>query len=63
MLCHMHTCVFLCQVRIKVQDDNDLKAANGALTSCAEFFSNLQIYGSRRGLKPIDVIDKLEQSF
>ena len=50
-------------VRIKVQDDNDLKAANGALTSCAEFFSNLRVYGSRNGLTAEAVIAKLEESY
>lgn len=48
-------------VRIKVQDDNDLKAANGALSSCAEFFSNLALYASRQGIKEAAVIEKLEE--
>ena len=47
-------------VRIKVQDDNDLKAARGALTSCAEFFSNLTIYGQRQRMNSLAVINKLE---
>jgi hypothetical protein len=51
------------QVRIKVQDDNDLKAANGALTSCDEFFSNMRVYGSRRQLDSMGVINKLEESY
>jgi hypothetical protein len=46
-------------VRIKVQDDNDLKAANGALQSCADFFSNLRVYASRHGLGEIAVLEKL----
>lgn len=50
-------------VRIKVQDDNDLKAANGALTSCDEFFSNMRVYGSRRQLDSMGVINKLEESY
>ena len=50
-------------VRIKVQDDNDLKAANGALTSCSEFFANLRVYGSRRGLSQTAVISKLDESY
>lgn len=48
-------------VRIKVQDDNDLKAANGALSSCGEFFSNLGIYSSRQGLKETAVLEKLDE--
>ena len=48
-------------VRIKVQDDNDLKAANGALSSCAEFFANLSTYASRKGMKETDVLTKLEE--
>ena len=47
-------------VRIKVQDDNDLKAANGALTSCAEFFATLAIYGKRKRLDGMGVITALE---
>ena len=50
-------------VRIKVQDDNDLKAAHGALTSCSEFFSNLRVYGQRQSLGPVAVISKLDKSF
>ena len=50
-------------VRIKVQDDNDLKAANGALSSCSEFFSNLRVYGSRNALGAVGVITKLDESF
>ena len=49
-------------VRIKVQDDNDLKAANGALSSCAEFFANLGIYASRNSLSETAVLEKLEQA-
>ena len=48
-------------VRIKVQDDNDLKAANGALSSCAEFFANLSTYASRNSLKETEVLEKLEE--
>ena len=47
-------------MRIKVQDDNDLKAANGALTSCAEFFVTLAIYGKRKRLDGMGVITALE---
>ena len=50
-------------VRIKVQDDNDLKAAHGALTSCSDFFANLRVYASRTGTKPPAVISRLEESF
>ena len=49
-------------VRIKVQDDNDLKAANGALSSCAAFFANLGIYASRNSLSETAVLEKLEQA-
>ena len=48
-------------VRIKVQDDNDLKAANGALSSCGDFFANLSIYCSRRGLRETAVLEKLDK--
>ena len=48
-------------VRIKVQDDNDLKAANGALSSCGDFFANLSIYCSRRGLRETAVLEKLDE--
>ena len=47
-------------VRIKVQDDNDLKAANLALKSCAEFFDNLAVYAKRHGLEETEVLPKLE---
>ena len=42
---------------------NDLKAANGALTSCSDFFSNLRVYASRSGLSLMGVITKLEESY
>ena len=48
-------------VRIKVQDDNDLKAANGALSSCDEFFGNVAMYASRKGLKEIAVVEELDK--
>ena len=48
-------------VRIKVQDDNDLKAAHGALISCSDFFSNLRVYGARRRLPPTTVIARLDE--
>jgi len=48
-------------VRIKVQDDNDLKAANGALSSCADFFRNLALYGSRHSMQEMAVVQKLEE--
>jgi len=47
-------------VRIKVQDDNDLKAANQALQSCAEFFENLKVYATRHSLEETAVLPKLE---
>ena len=47
-------------VRIKVQDDNDLKAAHGALSSCSDFFTNLRVYGQRQSLGTVDVISKLD---
>jgi hypothetical protein len=50
-------------VRIKVQDDNDLKAANLALASCAEFFDNLQRYATRKELDRTTVLSHLEESF
>lgn len=48
-------------VRIKVQDDNDLKAANGALSSCAEFFANLSTYARRKSMQETEVLEKLEE--
>ena len=48
-------------VRIKVQDDNDLKAANSALASCAEFFDNLHTYSTRRKKAETDVLTLLEE--
>ena len=48
-------------VRIKVQDDNDLKAANLALKSCAEFFDNLKVYATRNSLEETAVLTKLEE--
>jgi len=50
-------------VRIKVQDDNDLKAANGALTSCSDFFANLRVYASRHATPLLGVINKLEEGY
>lgn len=50
-------------VRIKVQDDNDLKAANLALKSCADFFDNLKCYASRHGMAETDVLTKLDEAF
>jgi hypothetical protein len=43
-----------------IQDDNDLKAANLALKSCAEFFDNLAVYARRHGLDETEVLPKLE---
>ena len=45
-------------VRIKVQDDNDLKAANGALGSCDAFFGNLRVYSRRTGVSEMSIITK-----
>uniref|UniRef100_A0A7S2IFW4 Uncharacterized protein n=1 Tax=Haptolina brevifila TaxID=156173 RepID=A0A7S2IFW4_9EUKA len=50
-------------VRIKVQDDNDLKAANSALSSCDEFFRNLELYSTREKIEEITVLSKLEEAF
>ena len=47
----------LCKlIRIKVQDDNDLKAAHGALTSCHAFFANLRQVARRRGVPEINIL-------
>lgn len=48
-------------VRIKVQDDNDLKAANHALASCADFFDNLQTYATRKAKAETEVLTMLEE--
>lgn len=45
-------------VRIKVQDDNDLKAARGALNSCSDFFSNLELVAKARRISEIDLVQK-----
>ena len=45
-------------VRIKVQDDNDLKAANGALESCNEFFANLRVYTRRKGASEVEIVER-----
>ena len=45
-------------IRIKVQDDNDLKAANGSLKSCDEFFANLAVFSKRKGKPEIEIIQK-----
>ena len=47
-------------IRIKVQDDNDLKTANNALSSCAEFFTNIAVYAARQSLEETAVLSKLE---
>ena len=54
---HLH------QVRIKVQDDNDLKAAYLALKSCAEFFENLTLYATRHSVAETAVLPMLEAGF
>ena len=41
--------------------NHTLKAANGALSSCAEFFANLSTYASRNSLKETEVLEKLEE--
>ena len=38
---------------------SDLKAAHGALSSCAEFFANLSVYATRQRLKETAVIERL----
>ena len=50
-------------VRIKVQDDNDLKAAHSALSSCDEFFRNLELYSTREALEQTAVLTMLEEAF
>ena len=46
-------------VRIKLADDNDLKAAQCALAGCFEFFSGLDALAARRGATPFDTLQTL----
>ena len=40
-----------------MQDDNDLKAANGALASCDEFFLNLRVYSRRTSRSEAEIVE------
>ena len=46
-------------VRIKLADDNDLKAAQCALAGCFDFFTGLTALAERRGATPFDTLQTL----
>ena len=46
-------------VRIKIADDNDIKAARCALATCADFFDNLEELSKLRGKTPFECMQTL----
>ena len=46
-------------VRIKVADDNDLKAANLALQTCSDFFGGLTLAAAAQGIGDFDLLKTL----
>ena len=46
-------------VRIKLADDNDLNAANSALSLCDEFFISLESLAARQQIQPFELFKEL----
>ncbi len=46
-------------MRIKVADDNDLKAANLALQTCSDFFGGLTLAAAAQGIGDFDLLKTL----
>ena len=46
-------------MRIKVADDNDLKAANLALQTCSDFIGGLTLAAAAQGIGDFDLLKTL----